>query len=112
MYRAIHAAMPTSSMFFTPSRTKNSGISSMKPISDICPSVCLPAAFDDADLVEERIGERVVELQRDADEERAEHEDRERALLHQLQRVEAEDVATIDAACPSFAAACAAGTKQ
>ena len=44
-YRAVHAAMPTSSIHFTPSRAKNHGITSMKPISDIWPSVIFPAAF-------------------------------------------------------------------
>ena len=44
------------------------------------------------DLVEERVGEGVVELQRDADQERAEHEDGERPIAQQLQRVEAEHV--------------------
>ena len=57
---------------------KNHGITSMKPISDIWPSVILPAAFDHAELVQERVGERVIELQRDADQKRAEHEHRER----------------------------------
>ncbi len=37
--------MPTSSMYFTPSRLKNHGMTSMKPISDIWPSVILPAAL-------------------------------------------------------------------
>ena len=37
--------MPTSSIHFTPSRRKNNGITSMKKISDICPSVILPAAL-------------------------------------------------------------------
>ena len=37
--------MPTSSMFFTPSRTKNSGITSMKPISDTWPRLWMPAVF-------------------------------------------------------------------
>jgi hypothetical protein len=37
--------MPTSSMCFTPSRRKNHGMTSMKPISDIWPSVILPAAL-------------------------------------------------------------------
>ena len=88
--------MPTSSIHFTPSRTKKNGMSSMKPTSDICPSVCVTAVLVTADLVQERVRERVVELQRDADEERPEHEDRERPVLHQLQRVEAEDVAHRD----------------
>jgi hypothetical protein len=35
--------MPTSSIHFTPSRTKKNGISSMKTTSDICPSVCVAA---------------------------------------------------------------------
>jgi len=38
--------MPTSSMYFTPRRLKNQGITSMKKISDICPSVIFPAAFE------------------------------------------------------------------
>ena len=37
--------MPTSSIHFTPSRRKNQGITSMKKISDIWPSVILPAAL-------------------------------------------------------------------
>ena len=37
--------MPASSMYFTPRRRKNHGITSMKKISDIWPSVILPAAF-------------------------------------------------------------------
>ena len=45
------------------------------------------------DLVEEGVGEGVVELQRDAEQERPDHEDGERAVLEQRQRVEAEDVA-------------------
>ena len=100
--------MPTSSIYFTPRRRKNHGITSMKPISDIWPRVILPAALVDADLVQERIGERVVELQRDADQERAEHEDGERPVLHQLQRVEAEDVAQRRRGARLAAAACAA----
>ena len=32
-------------MYFTPSRRKNQGMTSMKPISDIWPSVILPAAL-------------------------------------------------------------------
>ena len=44
-YLAVHAAIPTSSIFFTPSRRKNHGIAIMKNTSDICPSVILPAAF-------------------------------------------------------------------
>ena len=84
--------MPTSSMYFTPRRRKNHGITSMKKISDICPSVILPAALRHVQLVEERVRERVIELQRDADQERPEHEDGERPLAQQLQRVEPEDV--------------------
>ena len=38
--------MPTRSIHFTPSRRKNHGITSMKKISDIWPSVIFPAAFD------------------------------------------------------------------
>ena len=37
--------MPTSSMYFTPRRRKNHGMTSMKKISDIWPSVILPAAL-------------------------------------------------------------------
>ena len=37
--------MPMSSMHFTPSRRKNHGMTSMKKISDIWPSVILPAAL-------------------------------------------------------------------
>ena len=37
--------MPTSSIHFTPSRRKNHGITSMKKISDIWPSVIFPAAL-------------------------------------------------------------------
>ena len=38
--------MPARSMYLTPSFRKNHGITSMKKISDICPSVIFPAAFD------------------------------------------------------------------
>ena len=44
-YRVVQAAMPTSSMYFTPSRRKNHGITSMKKISDIWPIVIFAAAF-------------------------------------------------------------------
>ena len=44
-YRATHAAMPTSSIHFTPSRAKNSGISSMKTISDIWPKLIVNVAL-------------------------------------------------------------------
>ena len=43
-YRAVHAAMPMSSMRFTPSRMRNHGMSSMNAISDICPSDIFAAA--------------------------------------------------------------------
>ena len=42
------AAMPTSSMFFTPSRTKNKGMISMKPIADTCPRLWIPAVLVNA----------------------------------------------------------------
>ena len=102
--------MPTSSIHLTPRRRKNHGITSMKNSSDIWPSVILPAALVTWISLRNRFGERVVELQRDADQERAEDEDRERSLAHQLERVEAEDVAPRSRACrsPSRAAACAA----
>ena len=45
------------------------------------------------DLVEVQVGEGVVELERDAEEERADHEGGEGAVLEQRQRVEAQDVA-------------------
>ncbi len=51
----------------------------------------LAGRVGDVQLVQKQIGERVIELQRDADQERAEDEDRERALAQQLERVEAED---------------------
>ena len=51
----------------------------------------LPRRVGHAQLVQEWVRERVVELQRDADQERTEHEHRERAFAEQLQRVEAED---------------------
>ena len=37
--------MPTIIIFFTPSRTKKNGITSMKKTSDIWPMVILPAAL-------------------------------------------------------------------
>ena len=37
--------MPTSSIHFTPSRAKNSGISSMNTISDICPKLIVNVAL-------------------------------------------------------------------
>ena len=37
--------MPASSMYFTPRRRKNHGMTSMKKISDIWPSVIFPAAL-------------------------------------------------------------------
>ena len=37
--------MPTSSMFFTPSRTKNNGMISMNPISETCPRLWMPAVL-------------------------------------------------------------------
>ena len=48
------------------------------------------------DLVEERIRERVVELQRNAEQERADDEDQEVAVAEQLKRVEAERVAHVE----------------
>ena len=57
----------------------------------------LPRRVGHAELVEERIGERVVELQRNADEERTEHEDRERSILLNCERIEPEHVANAHA---------------
>ncbi len=37
--------MPATSMYFTPSRRKNHGMSSMQSSSDICPKVIFPAAL-------------------------------------------------------------------
>ena len=37
--------MPISSIHLTPSRRKKNGITSMKPISDICPIVWIAAVF-------------------------------------------------------------------
>ena len=85
---------------------------SMKPISDIWPSVILPAGVRHADLVQERVGERVVELQRDADQERAEHEDRERAVPQQLQRVEARARRAASTACPAACGGVCGSTKR
>ena len=57
----------------------------------------LPRRVGDADGVQKRIRERVIELQRDADQERSDDEHRERSILHQLQRVEPEHLAHADA---------------
>ena len=65
-----------------------------------------------ADLVQERVREGVVELQRNADQERADHEDGERAVLHQLQRVEAEHVAAVPLCARASSAACAAASGR
>jgi hypothetical protein len=86
-YRVAHAAMPTSSITFTPMRLKHHGMKSMKPISDIWPSVILRCGAFHHQLIQEQVGERVIELQRDADEKRSEHEhgetiDREAASAH------------------------------
>ena len=61
--------MPTSSIFFTPSRRKNHGIRSMNTISDICPMRHLPGRVRHAYGVEKRVGKRVIELQRDTHQE-------------------------------------------
>ena len=45
-----------------------------------------------ANRVQKRVRKRVIELQRNANEERAEHEHRERPVFHQLQRVETKHV--------------------
>ena len=61
------------------------------------------------ELVQERIRERVVELQRDADQERAEHEDRERSLAAAASARRARGRRARSRACAaSRAAACAA----
>ena len=75
--------MPSSIIHFTPSRAKNSGISSMKTISDTCPYDCIAAAFGYIQFVQELIGERVIELQRNANQERTDDEHEKRPLLHE-----------------------------
>ncbi len=71
----------------------------------------LPRRVRHADGVQERVRERVIELQRNAHEERADHEHRERSVLHQLQRVEPEHVAQ-RARVRSSGAACAAASDR
>jgi hypothetical protein len=53
----------------------------------------LAGGLGPARLVEEEVGEGVIELERDAEQERADHERREGAVLHEAQRIEPEHVA-------------------
>jgi hypothetical protein len=91
--------MPMSSIIFTPSRTREPRHEEHEPISDICPIVIFAAAAAKPISFRNGVGERVVELQRDAEQERPEHEHRERPVLHERQRVQPEHVAP-PRACP------------
>ena len=60
------------------------------------------AGFGRLDLVQEWIRERVVELERNAEQERSRDEDEEIAVLEQRERVEAERVAHAEARAGRF----------
>ena len=89
--------MPISISFFTPRRLKKNGIATMKTISDIWPKVMVKAGIGHPlGLVEEEVGEVVIEGERDGDQQRADDQHGEGAILHQRQGVEAEHVADRD----------------
>jgi hypothetical protein len=67
--------MPTSMIVLMPKRISKNGSSSMKIDLAHLPERLDERRLGRADLVEEEIGERVVELQRDAEQERADDED-------------------------------------
>ena len=92
-YRNAQAAMPMASVIFTPSRISRNGKSSRNSTSEHLPKRLHRRRGPHALLVEEEVGEVVVEGQRDADRDRGEEEHQVGTVLQQPDRIEPEDVA-------------------